>query len=123
MAGEDFRRYFDEVVNAVNDGVMIVSPDGVIRMANAAMARMTGFKIEELVGATCTILECDVCEILRSESERKWCRLFEREVVSNKRCMLTRKDGSYVSVLKNANLLKDSGGCVVAALEFYSDIY
>ena len=122
MAGEDFRRYFDEIVNAVHDGVMIVSPDGVIRMANAAMARMTGYKIEELVGATCTILECDVCEIMRSESEDKWCRLFEREVVSNKRCMLTRKDGSYVSVLKNAKLLKDSSGCVVGALESYSDI-
>ena len=122
MAGEDFRRYFDEIVNAVHDGVMIVSKDGVIRMANAAMARMTGFKIEELVGATCTILECDVCEIMRSESEDKWCRLFEREVVSNKRCMLTRKDGSYVSVLKNAKLLKDSSGCVVGALESYSDI-
>jgi PAS domain S-box-containing protein len=122
MAGEDFRQYFDEIVNSVLDGVMIVSPDGVIRMANAAMARMTGFKIEELVGATCTILECDVCEIMRSESESKWCRLFEREVVSNKRCMLTRKDGSYVSALKNANLLKYQSGCVVGALEFYSDI-
>ena len=122
MAGEDFRQYFDEIVNAVHDGVMIVSPDGVIRMANAAMARMTGFKVEELVGATCTILECDVCEIMRSESESKWCRLFEREVVRNKRCMLTRKDGSYVTALKNAKLLKDSGGCVVGALEFYSDI-
>jgi two-component system response regulator HydG len=63
VAGEDFRQYFDEIVNAVHDGVMIVSPDGVIRMANAAMARMTGFKIEELVGSTCNILECDVVRV------------------------------------------------------------
>lgn len=122
MAGEDFRGYFDEIVNAVRDGVMIISPNGVIQMANASMARMTGFAVEELVGATCTILECDVCEILRSESEDKWCRLFEREAVKNKRCMLTRKDGSYVSVLKNAKLLRDSGGCIVGAVESYTDI-
>jgi PAS domain S-box-containing protein len=122
MTGEDFRPYFDEIIGGVTDGVMIVSPDGVIRMANAAMARMTGFKVEELVGASCTILECDACEILRSASEEKWCRLFEREVVSNKRCIVTRKDGSYVSVIKNAKLLKDQDGCVVGALEFYIDI-
>ncbi len=122
MTGEDFSQYFDEIVDAVHDGVMIISPDGVIRMANAAMARMTGFKVEELVGENCTILECDVCEILRSESESKWCRLFEREVVKNKRCMLTRKDGSYVSALKNAKLLKDFGGSVIGALESYTDI-
>jgi PAS domain S-box-containing protein len=122
MMTEDYRRYFDEIVDAIREGVLIVRKDGTIAMANAAMARMTGYAREELVGSTCTLLGCDACELVRSESDANWCKLFERERIEDKRCLLTRKDGSYVAMVKNACLLRNEVGRVVGALETYTDV-
>ena len=70
---------------------MVVDTDGRILMVNAAMARMTGFAENEMIGSPCTILDCDACEQLRSATEEKWCRLFVRRRVRNKRCIITKK--------------------------------
>ena len=74
---------------------MIVDTDGRILMVNAAMARMTGFSENDLIGSLCTILDCDACDQLRSDTEEKWCRLFVRKRVHNKRCTMTKKSGAY----------------------------
>lgn len=122
MDQRQLNRYCQEIINASNDGIMVVGVDGIIVMVNSAMAKVTGFAADELLGASCDLLNCDACELIRSESEEKWCRLFEKERVSDKRCMLMKKDGSYISVIKNASLLRDSNGKVVGALESFADI-
>ncbi len=122
MNGVDYRQFYDEILEAVSDGVMIVDQNGIIRMVNAAMGRLTGYSEFELLEKPCSILKCDACERLRSASKKKWCRLFENEKVKGKHCMLTRKNGSYVPMVKNAIILKDGDGSVIGALEVYSDI-
>ena len=112
----------DEVINAIGNGLMVVGEDGVILTANQDMAAITGFSQKELIGANCTILGCDVCEKARSDSKNNWCMLFEVGKVKNKRCLLTRKDGTYVSVSKNGLVLKDDDGEVAGALETFIDI-
>ena len=112
----------DEVINAIGNGLMIVSEDGVILTANHDMEAITGFSRNELIGADCTILGCDVCDKSRSDSKENWCMLFEVGKVKNKRCLLTRKNGTYVSVSKNALVLKDDNGEIVGALETFIDI-
>jgi two-component system response regulator HydG len=112
----------DEVLNAIGNGLMVVSEDGVIMTANQEMEVITGFSINELVGADCTILGCDVCEKSRIDSQNNWCMLFEVKKVKNKRCLLTRKDGTYISVSKNALVLKNDSGVTIGALETFIDI-
>jgi PAS domain S-box-containing protein len=112
----------NEVLNAIDNGLMVVSPDGEILTANHEMVSITGFSLNELIGANCTVLGCDVCETARQDSKDKWCMLFEAGKVKNKRCLLTRKDGSYVSVSKNALVLQDDAGEVIGALETFVDI-
>ena len=68
-----------KIFDAINEGVMIVDSNGIIRKVNAAMGRMTGYPESELLGKPCSILDCDACEQLRSESNHKWCRLFEKK--------------------------------------------
>jgi PAS domain S-box-containing protein len=58
---------------------MLVGPDGTIIVVNAAMERFSGYGREELVGTSCTILNCDACDLMVSESKEKWCLLFETE--------------------------------------------
>ena len=122
MNSTSYRHFYDEIFDAISEGVMIVDTDGIIRMVNAAMVRLTGYPESELIGKPCSILKCDACDRVRSESNKNWCRLFEKRKVNGKHCMLTNKRGSYVTMVKNATILKDSSGLVVGALEIYADI-
>ena len=117
----EFSRYLKDIVDAVRDGIMIVDTDGRILMVNAAMTRMTGFSENEMIGSPCTILDCDACDQLRSDTEEQWCRLFVRKRVSNKRCTMTKKGGAYLNAVKEAFVLKDERGKVIGALEIYTD--
>ena len=114
-------RFFGEIINAFKDGLLVVDRNGTILLVNDAMVRLSGFSREELIGSSCTILDCDACELLRSDCEDAWCRLFKKRSVKNKRCMLTRKDGSYASALKSAVVIEDSRGEVFGAVETYVD--
>lgn len=122
MEEKAFGRHWREIIDSMNDGLIIVTPDGVIRMVNRALERLTGYTRDELVGQTCSIFNCDVCELARSESRDKWCRLFDIGQSTLKRCLIARKDGSYVSMYKRASLLRDKSGEVLGAVETLTDI-
>lgn len=122
MGSIQLHRYFKEMIDVVNDGLMVVGKKGNILMVNTHMENLTGFSSEEMVGSTCTILNCDVCEVRRGQGNSQWCKLFDVGRVRNKRCMIMKKDGTYVSALKNATLLRDKGGDVIGAVETFTDI-
>lgn len=122
MEEQEMNRSLKEIINTMNDGVMLISPDGVILMANRALEEITGYGREELIGSPCSLLHCDVCEGVRSEGKEHWCELFDLGYSHRKPCFLMRKNGSYVHVLKNASLLKNGDGGVLGAVETVTDI-
>ncbi|MEJ2729508.1 MAG: sigma 54-interacting transcriptional regulator [Deltaproteobacteria bacterium] len=122
MMEQELNRYWKTVVNTIQDGVMIVGTDGIIVSTNKALENMTGYRNEELIGKLCTIFNCNICEIAREDDGEKWCSLFRTEAVSNRRCELMKKDGTYIHVLKNASLLHDAAGEVIGAVETMTDI-
>ena len=69
-----------------------------------------------------TILNCDACEFVLNRNGGEWCMLFEKGRVNNKRGHFMRKDGSLVSALKNASILKDEEGNLIGAVETFTDI-
>ena len=113
--------YYREIIEAITDALMVVGPNGTILMVNAAMEHLSGYAREELVGASCTILDCDACELIVSEAKEKWCLLFETGQMKGKRCLMTKRDGSYASVIQDASLLKDEFGELVGALGVFKD--
>jgi len=113
--------YYKEIFETIDDALMVVGPDGTILVVNAAMERLSGYTKKELLGASCTILNCDACDLIVSESKEKWCVLFETGKMKGKRCLMTKKDGSYASVIQDASLLKDSSGELVGALGAFKD--
>jgi two-component system response regulator HydG len=114
--------YWKTVFDTIQDGVMIVDPDGTIVSVNKALLRMTGYEADGLIGQSCIKLNCDICEVCRSSNGGHWCNLFESGAVHMRRCLLMRKDGTYVHVLKNASLLRDTEGTVIGAVETMTDI-
>jgi two-component system, NtrC family, response regulator HydG len=122
MNEKSIHHYWKEILNTMNDGLTVIGPDGAILMVNPALERMTGYSKDELIGSSCALFNCDTCEIARSAGKGKWCSLFDRGYLTNKRCMLMRKDGSYFLALKNASVLKDNNGQLIGAVETLTDI-
>lgn len=113
---------YKKMINTISDGIMFIRPDGSIEVANTAMAEISGYSRSELLQSTCAILNCDVCEKVRSKSKNSWCGLFEYGKANRKHCLIEKKDGSYGSIIKTAMLIRDDQENIFGALEIFTDL-
>jgi PAS domain S-box-containing protein len=119
---QELNRYWKTVVDTIQDGVMIVDVGGTIISANQALERITGYSRQELIGKPCSILNCNICEVVFERNSRHWCMLFKTGSLKKRKCTLTRKDSSLIHILKNASILQDNQGQVIGAVETMTDI-
>jgi len=117
----EYSQYWQTVVQTMLDGLMIVDPEGIILSVNNAMEGMTGYRQDELIGQSCAILNCDSCYGTMALGGDRHCALFREEQVRHRKCVLRRKDGSPLYVLKNAAVLRDRDGVVVGGVETLAD--
>lgn len=122
MLQKDIDQYWKTVFDTIQDGIMIVDKQGTIVAVNRALEKITGFSNGELIGSTCSILNCDLCKRIREKNSVHWCSLFSTGSVSQRRCVLQGKSHNSIHVLKNASLLRNSAGEVVGAVETMTDI-
>lgn len=122
MSHVDLNYYWKLVVDTIQDGVMVVSPEGIIVSVNRAFEQITGYSRHEIVGQRCTTINCTSCDIARQKEGCHWCVMFKLGHLNKQRCSITRKDGRIVQILKNASVLKDQTGVVTGAVETMTDI-
>ena len=122
MKPEDCSLYWESVVDNMVDGLLIVDTEGTIIFINPAAEIITGYKKEEVVGLPCTVFESDTCMLSTPNGTVKRCNLFEQGIVTRKRCMVKRKDGSAVYLLKNATVLRNVQDEVIGGVETLTDI-
>lgn len=122
MFGQEINAYWKAVVDTIQEGVMIVDTRGTIVSTNKALEEMTGYTRQELVGQSCQILSCDICNVARGMEDEHWCTLFRSGNISMRQCSIECKNGSFTPVLKNATLLRDDAGKVIGAVETLTDI-
>jgi two-component system, NtrC family, response regulator HydG len=122
MSEAQINRYWKRIVNTMNDGLMIIGTDGTVISVNRAFERITGYSAADVVGRSCTLLQCDGCDKMISSSEASWCALFENFQDVRCHCRLRTKDGRFVAVVKNATLLVDDEGRPLGAVETLTDM-
>ena len=122
MAEQHLNQYWKTVVDTIQDGVMIVNPEGLIISVNRGFEQITGYSANDVLGKSCAILKCNSCEFARRTSGCHFCAMFQRGDMKKQRCVLLRKDGQPVHVLKNASVFQDQEGSVVGAVETLTDI-
>jgi PAS domain S-box-containing protein len=122
MNPHNLNEYWKTVVDSIQDGVMIVDPDGTIVSVNRSFEEITGYSRKEILGKSCSTLNCSSCEIARAEQGCHWCAMFRKGNLSKQRCTLARKDGQTITILKNASVIRDGNGTVTGAVETMTDI-
>ena len=122
MHDQDLNGYWKTVVDTIQDGVMIVDTGGTIVSVNSAFESITGYSAQDILGESCLVLRCNVCEVAREKDGPYFCLLFKQGKLKRKKCVLACKGGDYIHVLKNATVLKDSEGNVTGAVETVTDI-
>jgi two-component system response regulator HydG len=122
MIDRELDGYWKTVVNTIRDGIMIVNTNGAIVSVNEAFSRITGFSREEVIGKTCKILQCNVCEEAIVNGGEHWCSLFHSGTIENRKGQIKRKDGTLINVLKNAAILRDAEGHVIGAVGTLADL-
>lgn len=118
----DVSQHWKTIVDTLQDGLLVVDPQGIILAANQAAERVTGYGTDELIGKSCRLLNCTGCKLLGTTVPDKFCQLFVTENVKEKKCLITNKERRSVYVLKNAKVLKDDSGNVIRAVETLTDI-
>ncbi|MBU0960240.1 MAG: sigma 54-interacting transcriptional regulator [Proteobacteria bacterium] len=119
---EYFYDNWKNVVDRMKEGLMLVDLQGNILYVNKAMEDLLLFSMKELLGQSCEILECDTCVGHNVVQDGKHCALFRKGDVRDLRCSFKQKNGNRIQVLKNATVLTDNKGTVVAGVETLTDL-
>ena len=122
MFEQKLNKYWKTVVDTIQDGVMIVDTEGNITSVNQAFEMITGHSRTEIIGKPCTILSCNACEVVLGNKGHHWCMLFQKGKLKMQKCVIIRKDGEPIHIVKNASVLQDSKGNVTGAVETITDI-
>ena len=110
------------VLDIMTEGVMLVEEGGAILFVNTAMEAFTGYSREELTGKTCAFLDFDCCPRDHRAESQGPCPLFRHGKLTSKSCSLRRKDGTRLTVLKNARVMDDEVGEAIFAVEVQTDL-
>jgi PAS domain S-box-containing protein len=110
------------VINTMQEGLMLVAPDGEIVFVNRSFEKLLGYGSAEVIGKSCQLFQCDQCSRLRADGLGSYCTLFNQEGEIAKECVFQRKDGHPVHLLKNAAVIKDRAGKVIGGVETLTDL-
>ena len=122
MMKNQIKDFWEAVIETMQEGLMIVSPQGIIIAVNKAFEELVQYTREELVGKSCKVLDCDICRGMRNNLDDYWCELFKKKGTKKRKCILRRKDGRRIPVLKNATILYDEENKVLGAVETLTDL-
>ena len=97
--------------------IFTVDNRGIITDANDELCRVTGYGRDKLVGQPCSMLEGESCQHScgLSGPERK-------EPILRRQCTIHTKDGRPLSVLKNADHIRDDKGAIVGGIVCFVDV-
>jgi PAS domain S-box-containing protein len=98
---------FTELFESLQEGVFFSSPEGQFLQVNPAMARMLGYPPEELINVHIPELYAEP-----DGRARTLAHLADRDTMRDVPALLRKKDGSVISCLVSANVIRDASGMI-----------
>ena len=123
MDPQHLNEYWKTVVDSIQDGVMIVDPDGTARPTGPSREISGIFPQGNIWESLALLLNCSSCQIARAEKSCHWCAMF-RKGKPEQAALHPDPQGlrGTVTILKNASVIKDNDGIVTGAVETMTDI-
>lgn len=118
----DIGSHWRHIIDAVQDGILIVDESGIIVAANQTAQLITGYKEKELINQSCRMLNCTGCKIIGQGTGRDFCGLFNAGMIREKKCMITNSRHRTIPIVKSATVLFDENNNIVGAVETLKDI-
>ena len=111
------RNHLQRILDTAATAVFTTSGERIITSVNREFCDLTGYTMEEIIGKSCKCLECQPClmELGLSDPNREG-PLFRTESV------IRTKDGRQLTILKNADVVRDKSGTVVQRIESFIDV-
>jgi PAS domain S-box-containing protein len=116
------KKFMRIIIDTMQEGLMLVDPEGQVIFVNKAFENMLGYTAEELKGKKCDIFQCNRCYTHQLGDPRKNCTLFQKESIRNNECFFIKKDGHPLHLLKNCALICDKNGTIIGGVESLIDI-
>ena len=116
---KDRLRLSDSALKAITQGVLIITPELVVKSANAAFLAMTGYTESEIVGQSCTILNGPQTADLVLEGAFE--SMAQQQVFSGE-MFNYRKDGSGFWNAFNVSPVHDAQGLVSHFISINTDV-
>ena len=115
-ACEAQQRFWQSVVDTMNEGLLLISPDRRIVYINQKAEEITGAELGRVADVVCTdAVNCPQCACR--------CRLFdEGEINAVEVVVYEARTGKPRTLLKNGRLLRDANGQVICGVETFQDI-
>jgi PAS domain S-box-containing protein len=114
-------QYWKTIIDTMAEALMVVDTQGLIISVNQSMLELTGYSELDLVGKTCGVLNCNNCLVNRERRSGHFCVLFKNKRLKMK-CSMQKKDGTYVSVFKNATVFRNGDGEIIGGVETLTDL-
>jgi transcriptional regulator with PAS, ATPase and Fis domain len=118
----DISKHWKSIFDTLQDGILVLDTRGVIQAANPSAERLTGYATSELVGHSCSILNCTGCKIIGKGSGKDFCKLFTVGRSRVKQCIIKNRENRSVHILKSARVLYDESGEIIGAVETLTDM-
>ncbi|MBU1996022.1 MAG: response regulator [Candidatus Omnitrophica bacterium] len=112
-AKKDLERIFKVVPSAV----FTVNENKIVTGWNKKAEELTGYKAQEVIGKKCNMFSEYPCE--------SFCGLYSNDVekpIIETECSIKKKNGDRITILKNADILKNDEGKIIGGIESFSDI-
>ncbi len=109
--------YAERILQVVPSAVFTVDKNKYIVSWNNNAEELTGYTAKEVIGKRCEVFSKFPCQ--------DSCHLFDEAIekpIIGEECILVRKDGQDLIVLKSADLLKDEKGNIIGGVESFEDI-
>ncbi|UTH73383.1 PAS domain S-box protein [Chromobacterium sp. IIBBL 290-4] len=107
------------VFDSSYEGILIVSPDGVITKVNKAFTRITGYSMDEVLGQKPSILSSD--HNPAAFYDEMWGSIQGRDFWSGE-LWNRRKNGELYAELLSVSVVRDAAGQVLHYIGIFSDI-
>jgi two-component system, NtrC family, response regulator HydG len=110
------------LLDSIAEGVFTLNANGIIESWNPSMEKISGYSAGEAIGNTCKMLKFSSCFDSACPENTKECGIFQKGKIDPTECKLMHKNGHFVSVIKNARLLKDENGSNIGVVETITDL-